>query len=186
MPDMIRDGKGRGYLAEVNADNLLETNAVIETTYAFASRAKGRAFVAASAAITTDGTDNNVFFLKNPSDSKYVVIAQIDVSCTTTSTVTINLAETYSAGGTGITPVNLNRASGNSSVVTNTNAYYGDDMTLGGTASIYSYFVTPANTPFREEILDAILLGNNDTISVSINAAAGTAYVSIKYHEVDV
>lgn len=186
MPDTIKDGKGRGYLAEVTKENLLETNAVTETTYAWISRTKQRAFVLTSGAITTDGTANDVFIMTNPSSDYEIHIVQIDISCTTTATTNINVNQTYSSGGTGLTATNLNRKSGIPSTVTATDVYYGDDMTLTGTGLVYATFVHPANEPFREEIGNSIILGAQDSLSVNINAASGTAYVSVKYYEVEV
>ena len=180
----IEDGTGKGYKAKVDSRNLLECNAIEEPTYGYMSRVAKRAFVVTSAAITTDGTANNVFILKNPSDTRNVVVVQLDISCTTTQTIVVNLDQTYTSGGTGVTPTNLNRASAILSAVTNTDCYYGDDMTLGGTAIIYSQFVNLATVPFREEFYNALILGEGDALSVSLNAATGTAYVSVKYYEV--
>ena len=37
MPDTIRDGRGKGYLAHVDSDNHLHVHATIESTLAHAS-----------------------------------------------------------------------------------------------------------------------------------------------------
>lgn len=184
--EMIRDGKGRGYLAEVNSDNQLEVNAVTEATPGFVSRETQRAFVVASAAITPDGTPNDVFLITNPSSSRVVVLAELDVSCTEGALITIKFDEIYSAGGTGITPVNVNRQSAKPSVMSDSDCYYGNDMTLTGTALTYGIFSLLADTVFRELFYNTVILGYNDSLSVNVNAASGSLYLALKYFELDV
>ena len=185
MPDSIRDGSGHGFLAKVNSDLQLETNAKVEDTLAWVAREKALAFSASSLAITTDGTPNTVFILRNPSASKNLVISEIAVSCTTDVTITIATAESYGSGGTGMLPMNMNTGSAIVSTVTNTDCYWGDDITTTGTGIIFMNHVNLAMVPFREPTKGALLLGTNKSVSISLDAAAGIAFVSCKYYEVD-
>jgi hypothetical protein len=95
----------------------------------------------------------------------------------------MNMGGSYTSGGTGVVTANLNRKSTKLSAVTTENCFYGDDLTLTTPDDVYINFVTLANTPFREEIANAMILGQNDSVSLNISADAGLAFVSIKYFE---
>ena len=45
MPDMIRDGKGKGYLAQITSDNKLRTYATTEDEISFESEINAQAYV---------------------------------------------------------------------------------------------------------------------------------------------
>lgn len=186
MSGFIRDGKGRGYLVEINSDQMMEVNAKTETTYAWVSRIENKAFVASSLEITGSGSTKDVFSLENPSAQFNVVIVQFDFTCDEDALLTIEMDKEYSSGGSGINTVNLHRGTGIPSIVTSDYCFYGNDLTLTGTGEAYSTFYTAAKVLFREEFQDALILGYTDTISVSLNASAtASAYLSFKYYEVE-
>ena len=180
---MIRDGRGTGYLAGVNKYGQLDVVSA-EPKLAWISRTQQKAFVV-NAEITGDETPNNIFILQNPSSTSNVIVSELSMSSMSSLTLIINLNETYSSGGTGISPVNLNCGSRRTSIVTNTNCYYGNDMTFTGDATVYSRF-SLTGAPFRESFSDALILTTLSSLSVNINAGIlSSVFVSLRYYEVD-
>jgi len=67
MPEILRDGKGRGYLAAVNSDNQLITRATA-VEQRLASTADGNYYEATTGQITlTDAVETGIIYLKNNS-----------------------------------------------------------------------------------------------------------------------
>jgi len=73
MPDMIKDGKGRGYSAEVSPDNHLVTHAYAEGFKEFAV-ISGDAYNINTGAITlTNDTTTPVLYVENTGDNEFVI-----------------------------------------------------------------------------------------------------------------
>jgi hypothetical protein len=107
---ILEDGKGRGYKAEVNAEQELVVRAITEEEIEHASATLGSAY-------SWDSTEKNVaagatmLFVKNTGDVPLVLdratINGSDVICFWT--VLIGSATTTPAGGAVVTGVNLNQ-----------------------------------------------------------------------------
>ena len=67
MPDMIRDGKGRGYLVMVDNENCLQTKCVSESMVAHRSHYDGSAYGISTPLLTITTTGGRMLWIKNTS-----------------------------------------------------------------------------------------------------------------------
>lgn len=105
----IQDGKGRGFTAEVNAENELVVRAIAEPEIVHASGVLGRAYSWDSGRIDIDANDT-MLFLKNTGSVPLVLDRCIIGGHDAIATWDIGLgaAITTPAGGTLVSAVNLN------------------------------------------------------------------------------
>ena len=177
IPDTIRDGKGRGYLAGVNSDNQLITRA---TTVAqrLASTIDGNYYEATTGQITlSDATETGIIYLKNEiTDGRYLVIDRVffDLWASTGGADDIIMKyykDVTITGGTDITPTNTNYASAN----TATGTFKKSLTTFSGTVWYTGYLSASSSTPVEE---GRIVLPANRTHLITVQA--GTANSSMK------
>ena len=115
MPETIRDGKGRGFLAQVNADNQLVTRAATNAQRLI-SAVDGQYYEATTGQITlTDALETGIIYLKNEvTDGKVVVVDRVfyDIWTSTGGTGGDGTLRYYISptitGGTDIVPTNTN------------------------------------------------------------------------------
>jgi len=115
MPETIRDGKGRGYLAGVNADNQLITRATTNAQRLI-SAVDGNYYEATTSQITlTDAVETGIIYLKNEvTDGKIIVIDRVfyDIWTSTGGTGGDGTLKYYInpviTGGTDVVPTNTN------------------------------------------------------------------------------
>jgi hypothetical protein len=138
MPDTVRDGTGKGYLAKVTIDNQLSVKSESEEIQHHWSIIHEQAYQVIGESNLAAGTVTPIH-IRNDSTTKNLVVTfirhqLIDVSGGTefpnaNNYFKLAFGRTYSSGGTEITPVNVNNGSGKLADVT---AYKG--ATLTGTA----------------------------------------------------
>lgn len=174
MGIQIEDGTGGGQLAGVTANKLrvLSVN-VPFTLHQTLDPHHLNVYNVIGTVTPASGTVVSLFIQNN--SSLYLCIDRIMVQAVaisggsavpnTGAYMKIGFGRTYSAGGVSITPVNLNRSSGNSASAT---AY--QNPTLAGTSTeIYRWYIEAANSKF--DIVpqggDSIILGNTNTIEIS-------------------
>ena len=81
MPDTIRDGKGRGFLAEVTSDNQLYTKCIMEPLATHTSREKGLYYYASSGVVTANSTNQHVvLYIINSDPSNNLKIDRVALS----------------------------------------------------------------------------------------------------------
>lgn len=78
--ETLLDGKGRGYVAEIDSNNRLQTVAVTIPRIAFVSEGKGDAFRILSGFLTVTTSLGCVFWLKNTSSTQHFHIEKFNVS----------------------------------------------------------------------------------------------------------
>lgn len=150
MPDMIRDGSGSGYLAEVNKKNRLLTTAETESIQHTVSLYDEQAYQVIGSADLGDTTVVAVH-IKNTSTNKDLVVTYIrhqiigasggDSFPSVDNYFTLALERTYSSGGSTVTPVNMSSGSGNTADV----IAYDSNPVLTGTAKAVDRWYTKAN-----------------------------------------
>lgn len=117
MPDMLKDGKGRGFLAEVDGDNTLKVTSR-NLTFAHAiNHNEGNAFLVFSDVIPTAA--NDVFMYMKNTSSKDLIISWYRMWTPAGSSEAIDIFFNKTgtpAGTTVITPTNMNLGSGNVAV----------------------------------------------------------------------
>ena len=88
MPDTIRDGTGKGYLARVSNNNELATVSVVSTEEHAISSGSGLAYFATTATtakptLTGTGSGGVVLYIQNDHTSKQLAVAKIFLSSDT-------------------------------------------------------------------------------------------------------
>jgi len=121
MGNQIRDGKGGGYLAEVDSKNRLRIYAVVEDKATWINRVEEEMYsgIFESTGIQAATGGNWVVYLKNTS-AKFLVIVKLKHRCTGASgSLSYWLSPTGTPGGslTTLTPSNRNAGSNRSASV---------------------------------------------------------------------
>ena len=171
MAEQIRDGKGRGYLAQVNKDNdLVVRNISVEQR--LKSALDGNYYEATTGKITlTNATETGLIYLKNSNSGKVMVIDRVfwDIWASTSGSGggTIRYYKDVTVtGGTAITPnITLygqpNAASG---------TFLKSVTTISGTEWWTGYIEASSSVALEE---GRIVLPENSTHLISVAAPTG-------------
>ena len=175
MPQTIKDGTGKGFEAKVNSENQLEAHSVTELEIVHASL-DGNAFVWTSGDQNIDSGDT-MLFVKNTGDIP-LNLSQLDVigsNVACTWTIHIGSDTTTPAGGSEITPVNLNRifAAKGADAVART------DETAVADGDILTTFHTAATVQARPISLVGIILGKGHYIQINQETTSTSGTVTI-------
>jgi hypothetical protein len=184
MPETIRDGKGRGYLAAVNADNQIITRSTIVEQRLMSAIDLNYFEVTTGQITLTDTTETGIIYLKNDvSSNMNIVIDRVfyDIWTSTSGSGADGILKYYKnptiTGGTDIVPVSTNFGSVTTatgtfkkSLTTMTGAvwwtaYITDKMTI---ALEEGRIVIPSGTSFG---ITVVAPTGNTSIKVSINVA---------------
>jgi hypothetical protein len=173
---MARIEGTNGNLANVNNDKHLETRAVTESDLEFASESKGKAYSVSSTYAATGGQE--VLSFKNTSQTDCFIVDEITVGSSVATAFTLFEVTSGTAGGTSITPQNLNLGSGNNAAAT---AFGNASVTGSLSGNTLLLDTVPANTSILLDLRGALILGQDDEIAVT-TSATGTVYVTIIGH----
>lgn len=189
MADTIRDGTGQGYLAKVNKDNQISVKSESESIQHTVSRNKQQAYQVIGTATLKNGTTNALHICNDASDKdlivtyiRHQVIGQSGGTAfpNVSNYFKVSFGESYSTGGTEVTPVNVNKGSGNDADVT----VYDNDPTLIGTATEidrwYSKEEGDMNVLTKEGAV-IIQPGRCMTLSYVGDQTAGTIYTRLSF-----
>ncbi len=109
---MIRDGKGRGYLAEVDQDNHLHTFSSTRSRMAYVSADKHTAYsIYGRRNFAASGTDEAVLFFKYTGTKRFFVDKIMFAGNGANNKAELYASTTYSTGGTSGAAVNVNLTS---------------------------------------------------------------------------
>lgn len=110
----IKDGKGKGFEAEVTGENQLSVRAVVIPEIEHESEENGQAYNWSSDLVNIDANDT-VLLVKNTSDNRLHIDSVSVNNGSTASEFTVHLptTEVTPTGGTLVTGTNLNTASSN-------------------------------------------------------------------------
>jgi len=169
---IIKDGKGKGFLAGINKYNRLDVSASTSPRIYYESRDREAAFGITIPQLTVTTGGERVLYIKNTSSTQNMVITDIR-PCWNGGTTNHNRALAFqiwfgsaapTANNTTGAAGNLNRSSNNTFDL---DVEYWDEaaggMTIAGGAAGLSLLLGQGST--RLEIGGAIILGANDTIS---------------------
>lgn len=113
MPDTLRDGKGRGYLAEVTEENRIKTAAVSRSKEHDANLTYGESYNLVMTGQTPTGADDCFLYIKN-TGTRNLVFEGFGIYCASNEKIYGKLGQIGTpAGGTDTIPANLNGGSGN-------------------------------------------------------------------------
>lgn len=189
MPDMIKDGQGKGFLAGVDTDNRLKVVAKTAAIQHVISGEKNQAYQCIGTATLENGTVV-ALHLRNSSSTKQIVVTyvrhQILDPAGGTSLPNANnyfriaLGRIYSADGATATPVNVFEGSGNSAEVT----AYQSNPTLTRTANEIDRWYTKSEgdmNGFNKEGSLIIPPNGNMELSYVGDHTSGTIYTRISF-----
>jgi hypothetical protein len=174
----IEDGKGRGYISSVSESNRLNVSAKANPRSFYISRDDGLAFTVS--AVDIDAVAGDVIcYLKNTSTTRNMFIKQIhyggqNSACWKTWVVS------GVAGGTSLTPTNLNLTSGKSAEA---EAFGGAAVTGLAQDSLIGTHRTVAGSHSVDGWDDVLILGPNNAMGVEYHTGdTGDAEVNIEFH----
>ena len=173
MPDMIKDGTGKGYLAGVDSENRLKTYAII-TDNAAVHAQEGDHFCWTT---THDaGANEFVLCVKNTSSTKKLCIETIR-GCSDVATIWSAGFGTWSTvgGGSEIVGANSNASSGN--IAEATCYSVATNFTADTVPLVQEQRAANGNTTFRPE--GKFILGNGDVLYIKTSAASTTSITAI-------
>ena len=153
----IKDGKGRGFLAEVNLEQQLVTRSIVEEELEHAS-IEGNAWSWDSLEIDIDATDT-MLFVKNTSDTPLIldraIISGSNAICEWT--LHVGTDTTTPAGGSVVTAVNMNTAN----LSDTAEAVARSDETAVADGSIVGRIKTPIDNSVEYNLTGFILRKNH-------------------------
>lgn len=110
-----------------------------------------------------------VAYLRNDSKDKKMFIERIEVSSENAATFKVAFGDSATAGGTAVTPVNLNKSSSNDADVT---AVGNGAVSTVAASTFFKTVRVATNTTVGIEFNDALILGQNDNIVVEYDTGA--------------
>jgi hypothetical protein len=171
MPDTIRDGKGRGYLAEVDGDNFLRVWAQSIPHMHYHSDIEKSAYsIHFHFEQAVDDTWEGCGYITYTGDKQLIVSKAIgtteDVTAADFSGFAFYFDPTGLSGGASLTPVNMNLQSANTLDAT---VAHNDDGTAVSSSADGTHFLcfrVPDSGSFELDFQDAVILGKNNTVWV--------------------
>ena len=179
MPDSLRDGTGRGYLASVTANNALQVWATTESAERHENE-HGYAYHLLFA-YTPTGAGDCFLYIKNSSDD-YLIVMGISFRVASAEQILVKLGDSGTpTGGATLTPVNCNAGSAKMAIGTFQGAV--DITSLSGGSTVEKYWLSnTASSHFNFE--QVIVLPTNGVMTLYAVtggiAVAGT--VVFNYH----
>lgn len=173
----IEDGKGTGYLAQVSSSNRLLTSSATYTEVHNNAHLHGEVYYFSTGAfisLTTTGAPSGVFYLKNTSTTKSLIIDQIRTCGNQIQKVVIYSNPT---GGTLISTANAGSAA-NSNLTSSNSAeatvYYGADaLTVTGGTHLAQHINNIGHSTM--DMQGTLILGRNDSIAITFEVASAAS-----------
>lgn len=183
MADFIKDGTGKGYLAQVDSNNRLQSYAVIEEEPSFINRVEKEMYSAPfNGSIIAASGGNIIAYLKNTSE-KDLVISQMKHRCEVASgsvSVLLNVSGTPGGTITAITPANRNAGSNNSA---NCDLYSSTDITgLSGGRTVAGLFGKVDNEFEFLGSHSGFILPPNATLAVKADNDTSKHYIGMAFY----
>jgi len=183
MPDMIRDGKGKGYLAQVTSGNQLKTQAETHELIFYQSFHNAETYTLGQvqSVVLTPSVENVLCHITNTSGTKMLCISHIHVGGYLATTGAYGFVRVYgsttlgSSTGAAYTPVNHNRTSGNAAEATVRISNAAGSLTATGGAQACTKAISPESPTAEMSFNGSIILGLGDTADIRMFELAGGA-----------
>lgn len=171
----LEDGKGTGFLASVDVNNMLNVKAVTESEMLF-SIENGDGYSWTNATYDYSAADT-ILLVRNDSSSQNLIIDRIIMSSDTATYVTIHCPTVaFTGAGTVVTGVNLNRTSGKTALAS---AWANETGNTQGVV-IQRPSIAVANTDYSIDIAEGgIVLGNGQSLGVDYITNGAACRVTI-------
>jgi len=165
----IEDGSGKGFAAQVTDDNRLATESKTANRDFFISRDQGQSYHVVSEDATAVANEETIY-LQNTSTTLNLFIDHIIISTDTANKFRLKYVTGTAAGGSALTPQNLNKTSSNAAAATARGSGSVTGLTDDGDLEIIR---VGADDTGEMEFGDQLILGQNDAIAVEteVNAA---------------
>jgi hypothetical protein len=189
---IIQDG-ATGDTAEVTKNHKLKTISEQHALQHENSWETGQTYQVIGTATIANAT-TTVLHLKNTDTTRRLVVSfmrvqAIDPAGGTAAPAAANyfsvgVGDTVSSGGSAVTPVNVNRTSGNAAAVTATAS--GPTMG-GGFAEIDRWYLDSDGGSSKYDKMGSVILGLNDTLDIRFTSdnTSGTAYARVTFMMID-
>ena len=179
MPDTIRDGKGKGYLASVTACNRLLTDSVSKNVEFVISKDFGNMYNISTTCEISAG-NNHILYIKNNDPNRNLVVSEIKfqiINSTDLPNINNYLSLTFNPTlntiGTTVNSINLRQGSGNIADIT---SYSCPDVTLD--SNLEAFRVCPNNNElYTLDKRGSIMLNHNDSLVFTYNSNNDTGHI---------
>jgi len=173
MPDMIKDGKGSGFLAQVNDENKLRTYSTTESEISYESETNFRSYSWTNVTYNYTAGDT-ILLVKNTSITANLIIDKIVVSGDVETEVVIHSPTCTTPTGTAVTGVNLNRTSS----LTASATAKANESTNSQANPIWKGRID-GNSTLNIELHGSIILGLNNCIAIDFTTVGSACNVTI-------
>ena len=175
----IEDGTGKGFQTKVNSDNQLEVHAVSDPTISFATdEGNAYSFVSRFASVAGD----EVISIKNSDADKNLHIDSLSIESQQDTPWILFEVTSGTAGGTTITPANLNLGSSKTAEGT----FFGNASVTGTlTGTDMFYFHTLANTHNEIPLQGSLLIPNGKEIALTCLSGGSVNVTVTAFYEED-
>jgi len=171
----IEDGGGKNGFSTVSNNQRLDVSSRSASREYYESRDEGQVYSVISVDATAVANEETMY-LQNTSTVKDMIIDQIIISTDTNSLWRIKFVTGTAAGGSALTPVNLNKASSNAALA----IVRGDGAVTGLTDDgDISLVRVGANSHDELTFSEALRLGQDDAIAVECETNAAVEIVII-------
>jgi hypothetical protein len=187
MAFIIEDGHGTANKAKVNSDGQLTTQAETHELQHHISRTEGQVYQTVGRETAITNATQTILHIKNTSTTQLFTVSYIRVQLVGETGGTavpdpatyfqFGFGRTYGSGGTAVTPINMNRTSGNVASLT----AYNDSPTMAGTFTEIDAWYPDGDNMHVFNKHGSLLLGFNDTFEIRLvtDHTAGLAYARI-------
>lgn len=169
----VQDGKGRGFNAEVTADNHLQVDSFVLPRVAEISKEDGQTYSWSSRYIVDGGS--SIIYLQNTSPTRNLVIDEIDIGGVS-GTIWELWTCTTDGAGTIVSGINHNLTSSNSPEA---RAFGDANITSNSSGALLGYAIHANSVEESFHTKDTVVLGQNDAIIVKTPPASVTTISGI-------
>jgi hypothetical protein len=187
MSIFVEDGTGRGYKLGVTEENQGLVQAEIHELQHHISWNNGQAYQIWGTETAIAAATQTILWVRNDSTTQNFIVSYMRLQVAGESGGTaltsaenyfqLGFGRTYGSGGTEVTPVNMNQASGNVASLT---AYH-ESPTMAGTFTEFDRWYPGSDSMQVYNKHGSMILGLNDTIEIRLvsDHTAGHAYARI-------
>ena len=181
MPDTIRDGSGKGYLAAVSQANRLMVDSASKNVEFILSKEYGNMYNISTTCEISAGI-NSILFIKNSnpnkdfmiSDIKFQIVGSEETLPNVNNYLSLFLNPTYVSGGDTISAINLRQGSGNLSGIQGYSCCEVTDLNKE------AFRIYPNNSDLVTlDKKNSVLLDFNNTLAFILNSAGTTGIISV-------
>lgn len=148
------------------SDSRLNTSSRSNTRSYYVSRDEGQSYTTTSL-VTASSLGSQMLYFQNTSTSKKFFLDKVTFGTGTRCVFKIHFVTGTAAGGSALTPVNLNKSSVNDAAATARGDGDVTGLTIDKTIGAYR---VDANTFKDESFDDTVILGQNDAIAIEYDS----------------